>query len=87
MVNLLFIEDTDALTRPGIVRTLYDPACCTGGMLSVAEDHMRDLNPGARLEVFEPGGVRPRLPGLCNSTRFAPRSGNPSTVGSLIATK
>ena len=52
MVNLLFIEDTDALTRPGIVRTLFDPACGTGGMLSVAEDHLRALNPAARLEVF-----------------------------------
>ena len=52
MVNLLFIEDEDILTKPGIVKTLYDPACGTGGMLSVAEDHLRDLNPGARLEVF-----------------------------------
>src|ERR1700730_2255618 len=52
MVNLLFIEDEDALTKPGIVRTLFDPACGTGGMLSVAEDHLRDLNPGARLEVY-----------------------------------
>ena len=45
MVNLLFIEDDDALTKPGIVRTLCDPACGTGGMLSVAEDHLRELNP------------------------------------------
>jgi type I restriction enzyme M protein len=52
MVNLLFIEDEDALTKTGIVRTLYDPACGTGGMLSVAEDHLRDLNPEARLAVF-----------------------------------
>jgi type I restriction enzyme M protein len=52
MVNLLFIEDEDALTKPGIVRTIFDPACGTGGMLSVAEDHLRDLNPAARLEVF-----------------------------------
>ncbi|MBV8756432.1 MAG: SAM-dependent DNA methyltransferase [Deltaproteobacteria bacterium] len=52
MVNLLFIEDEDALTKPGVVRTLYDPACGTGGMLSVAEDHLRALNPKARLEVF-----------------------------------
>ncbi|MGE3327468.1 MAG: N-6 DNA methylase [Acidimicrobiia bacterium] len=52
MVNLLFIEDEDALTQPGIVRTIFDPACGTGGMLSVAEDHLRDLNPQARLEVF-----------------------------------
>ena len=52
MVNLLFIEDDDLLTKPGVVRTLYDPACGTGGMLSVAEDHLRALNPKARLEVY-----------------------------------
>jgi type I restriction enzyme M protein len=52
MVNLLFIEDEDALTKPGIVRTLFDPACGTGGMLSIGEDHLRALNPAARLEVF-----------------------------------
>ena len=52
MVNLLFIDDADILTKPGIVKTLCDPACGTGGMLSVAEDHLRSLNPQARLEVF-----------------------------------
>ena len=31
---------------------MFDPACGTGGMLSVAEDHLRQLNPKARLEVF-----------------------------------
>jgi type I restriction enzyme M protein len=52
MVNILFANDLEALTKPGVVRTLYDPACGTGGMLSVAEDHLRDLNPGAKLNVF-----------------------------------
>ena len=52
MVNLLFIEDNDVLTKPGTVRTIFDPACGTGGMLSVAEDYLRHLNPQARLEVF-----------------------------------
>ncbi|MDX6650391.1 MAG: type restriction enzyme protein [Solirubrobacteraceae bacterium] len=53
MVNLLFSDDADdVLTKPGIVKTLCDPACGTGGMLSVAEDHLRALNPQARLEVF-----------------------------------
>jgi type I restriction enzyme M protein len=52
MVNLLFIEDEKALTKKGVVRTLFDPACGTGGMLTVAEDHLRSLNPDARLEVF-----------------------------------
>ena len=52
MVNLLFAEDGDALSKPGVKRTLFDPACGTGGMLSVAEDHLRELNPSGRLEVF-----------------------------------
>lgn len=53
MVNLLFIDDEDdILTKPGIVKTLFDPACGTGGMLSVAQDHLRELHPQARLEVF-----------------------------------
>jgi type I restriction enzyme M protein len=52
MVDLLFIEDDDALRKPGIVRSLYDPACGTGGMLSVAEEYLYELNSEARLEVF-----------------------------------
>ena len=52
MVNLLFMPDSDVLTTKGILKTLYDPACGTGGMLSVAEDYVRELNPDAQLEVF-----------------------------------
>ena len=49
MVNLLFIEDDDALTKPGIVRSLYDPTAGTGGMLSVADEHLTSHNKDARL--------------------------------------
>ena len=52
MVNILFINDRDILTQKGIVKTLYDCACGTGGMLSVAEEYLHELNPDARLEVF-----------------------------------
>ncbi|MDZ7939139.1 MAG: class I SAM-dependent DNA methyltransferase [Rhodoferax sp.] len=52
MVNLLFIEDDDALTKPGVVRTLYDPTAGTGGMLSVAGEYLAELNPKARLVMF-----------------------------------
>ena len=38
MVNLLFTPDSQVLRTAGAVRTLYDPACGTGGMLSVAEE-------------------------------------------------
>jgi type I restriction enzyme M protein len=52
MVNILLSEDAEVLTEPGTVRTLLDPACGTGGMLTVAENYLRQLNPTARLEVF-----------------------------------
>jgi type I restriction enzyme M protein len=52
MVNLIFIEDDDALSKPGIVRTIYDPTAGTGGMLSIAAEHLEDFNPKARPRVF-----------------------------------
>ena len=52
MVNLLFIEDDAALTQPGVVRSLYDPTAGTGGMLSVAGEHLESLNPEARLVMY-----------------------------------
>ncbi len=52
MVDLIFLPDKDILTKRGIVKTLFDPACGTGGMLSVSEEYVRELNPNARLEVF-----------------------------------
>ncbi len=52
MVDMLFLEDGELLSAPGINRRLLDPACGTGGMLSVAEEYLRDLNPSARLFVY-----------------------------------
>ena len=52
MVNLIFVEDDEVLTKPGVVRTVYDPAAGTGGMLSVSEEHLTAMNPKARLTMF-----------------------------------
>lgn len=52
MINLLFLNDRDILTQKGIVKTIYDCCAGTGGMLSVAEEYLHELNPDARLEVF-----------------------------------
>jgi type I restriction enzyme M protein len=52
MVSLLFVEDDDLLSKPSVVRTIYDPTAGTGGMLSVAEDYLAGLNPTARLTMF-----------------------------------
>jgi type I restriction enzyme M protein len=47
MADLLFIEDDDALSKPGVVRTIYDPTAGTGGMLSVAGQYLEEH--GARV--------------------------------------
>ncbi|MCU0570891.1 MAG: type I restriction-modification system subunit M [Oculatellaceae cyanobacterium Prado106] len=52
MVNLLFQNDREILTQKGIVKTIYDPACGTGGMLSVAEEYIKELNSDAKPVVF-----------------------------------
>jgi len=66
MVNLIFQEDDEALSEQGAVRTVYDPACGTGGMLSVAEEYVRQLNNDARLHVFGQE-LNPESYAVCNS--------------------
>jgi type I restriction enzyme M protein len=51
MVNLLLAPEPD-LGRSHVVKTIYDPACGTGGMLSVAEAYMRELNAKARPVLY-----------------------------------
>jgi type I restriction enzyme M protein len=51
MVDLIFIEDDEALSKPGVVRNIYDPTAGTGGMLSIAEEHLAAHNPSARLVI------------------------------------
>jgi type I restriction enzyme M protein len=52
MVDLVLCEDSEELTQKGLVTTVFDPACGTGGMLSVAENYLRELNPDIQVEVF-----------------------------------
>jgi type I restriction enzyme M protein len=52
MVDIIFEPDSDILTSKGIVKTIFDPAMGTGGMLSVSEEYLKEHNPDATLEVF-----------------------------------
>ena len=53
MVNILFAGEKTKLKDKGIIRTIYDPACGTGGMLTIARDHIRaHINPNADIKVF-----------------------------------
>ena len=66
MVNLLFHTDDDALAKPGVVRTIYDPAAGTGGMLSTAYDHLVAMNHSAR-PVLYGQEINPRSYAMCKS--------------------
>ncbi|WP_019012371.1 HsdM family class I SAM-dependent methyltransferase [Deinococcus aquatilis] len=52
MVQLLFTQDDEILSKPGVVRTLYDPTGGTGGMMSGGDEYVRAANPEAKLAVF-----------------------------------
>ena len=52
MVNILFYDDSSTLSGKNIARTIYDPACGTGGMLSVAEEYLHELNSSTELMSF-----------------------------------
>ncbi|MCF3939561.1 type I restriction-modification system subunit M [Gordonia tangerina] len=66
MVDLLFATADDALTKPGTVRTIYDPAAGTGGMLSTAFDHLLEMNHKAR-PVLYGQEINPRSYSMCKS--------------------
>lgn len=51
MVNLIFVEDDDVLSKPSVVRTIYDPTAGTGGMLSIAGEYLHEHNPQAHLTM------------------------------------
>jgi len=78
MVNLLFLNDKAILRKDGIVKTMYDPACGTGGMLSIAEEYLHELNPGAKLELFGQE-LNPESFAICKSDMLI-KGENPANI-------
>lgn len=50
--SLVFMEDDEALTKDGIIRTIYDPTAGTGGFLSAGMEYVHELNPNAVMRAF-----------------------------------
>ncbi len=50
--SLVFMEDDEALTKSGIIRTIYDPTAGTGGFLSAGMEYVHELNPEARMVAY-----------------------------------
>lgn len=66
IVDLLLINDADALAGSGIIRTVYDPACGTGGMLALMEEAMKGFNDKIRVELYGQE-LNPESFGICKS--------------------
>jgi len=69
MVNLLLAQDADALSQNHIVRTVYDPCCGSGGMLTIAEQRILEINPRAEVYLFGQE-VNPETFAVCKSDLY-----------------
>jgi type I restriction enzyme M protein len=66
LVDLVYAEDTEALRDRGTVRSIYDPTVGTGGMLTVADEHLHGLNPDASTALFGQE-INPRTYAICKA--------------------
>lgn len=78
LVDLIYAEDTEALRDRGTVRSIYDPTVGTGGMLTVADEHLHDLNPDASTALFGQE-INPRTYAICKADLLI-RGQDPSNV-------
>ena len=66
IVKLLIDADDEKLSKPGVVRHVYDPACGTGGMLAYTEQELKGFNPNIIVELFGQE-MRGESYGICKS--------------------
>lgn len=69
MVNLLLAQDSDALSKNHIVRTVYDPCAGSGGMLTIAKERILEINPNADVHLFGQE-VNPETFAVCKSDLY-----------------
>lgn len=70
LVDLLFTEKDVELSEGNIIRSLYDPTAGTGGMLSLAEEHLLGQNPDAKLNLYGQE-YNPQSYAICKSDLLA----------------
>ncbi|OLT26294.1 restriction endonuclease subunit M [Nocardiopsis sp. CNR-923] len=70
LVDLLFAERDVDLSEGSIIRSLYDPTAGTGGMLSLAEEHLLAENPEAKLSLYGQE-YNPQSYAICKSDLLA----------------
>jgi len=76
--ELVLAGDEDLTSKPGAIRKIYDPACGTGGMLSVTEELVRERNERARLYLYGQE-LNPETWAICRSEMLL-RGQDPSNI-------
>ena len=74
MVNLILTPDEKELNRKGIIRTVYDPCCGTGGMLTIAKGWIAGKSPQADIFLFGQE-VNPETFAVCKSDLYMKSAG------------
>jgi type I restriction enzyme M protein len=69
MVDLLLLNEKERLNRKGFIALVYDPCCGTGGMLTVAKDHILQINPKANVALYGQE-VNPETFAVCKSDLY-----------------
>jgi len=69
MVDLLLSRDEDMLSHNHIVRTVYDPCCGSGGMLTISKERILEINPEAEVHLFGQE-VNPETFAMCKSDLY-----------------
>ena len=67
LVSLVFSEEKDSLKGEGIIRSIYDPCCGTGGLLTTGKEWIRD-NINKDIEIIMYGQeINPQTYSICKS--------------------
>ena len=69
MVSLLLAQRDYMLSQSHVIRTVYDPCCGSGGMLTIAKEHLVEINPGIEVHLFGQE-VNPETFAVCKSDLY-----------------
>ncbi len=66
MTKLMFIENGDNFKSKSIIKTIYDPACGTGGMLTSCKDFISSINKSTDVVLFGQE-LNPEIYAICKA--------------------
>ena len=69
MASLMTFHDRDELKKGKVIRTVYDPCCGSGGMLTIGKDQILSINPEADVHLFGQE-VNPQTFAMCKSDLY-----------------